>query len=306
MSLRETASAPVGGSDTGGADPVASPVPRFALLPAKRERTPLLLGLVGPSGAGKTCSALRLASGIVRREPGPVVLIDTENRRARHYADQFSFTHIDFAPPFGAQDDVAALHATAEVRPSVIIIDSLSHEHEGEGGMLDQVAAELSRLAGDDPALQQKLASAAWRRPRAARRALLSALTRSSAHVIVCIRAAERVRTVREGTLAEIVDMGLTPLAGPEFLFELTASALLRFGADGVPTWTSALPGEHAAIKRPRHLAAALQDGEALTEATGEKLALWAAGGSLVEDPPPRRRPHRRTRTRAKAAGGAV
>jgi pantothenate kinase-related protein Tda10 len=34
----------------------------FQANDAKRERVPLLLGLIGPSGGGKTYSALRLAT----------------------------------------------------------------------------------------------------------------------------------------------------------------------------------------------------------------------------------------------------
>ena len=70
----------------------ASPLPplpvrrTFSVIPAVRESAPLLLGLTGPSGSGKTFSALRLATGIARVIPGGIVLIDTENRRAKHYA----------------------------------------------------------------------------------------------------------------------------------------------------------------------------------------------------------------------------
>ena len=46
--------------------------------------------------------------------------------------------------------------------------------------------------------LQQKLAAAAWRRPKAQRRALLSGLLRLRTHVILCMRAAERTRLPRE------------------------------------------------------------------------------------------------------------
>lgn len=125
MNLHQTPVPPISEPAPEGAGPF--PASRFTLLPARRERTPLLLGLTGPSGAGKTCSALRLATGITRKEPGPIVLIDTENRRARHYADAFAFTHIDFTPPFGALDYVSALRAAEAVQPAVIIIDSLSH-----------------------------------------------------------------------------------------------------------------------------------------------------------------------------------
>jgi hypothetical protein len=281
------------------------------LQPAVREATPLLLGLTGPSGSGKTYSALRLAVGIDRIAKGNgIVVIDTENRRAKHYADQFSFQHIDFAPPFGSVDYLEALQTAAAAEPSVIVVDSMSHEHDGEGGMLDAVTAELDRIAGSDPVQQQRLAAAAWRRPKAARRALLSGLLRLKTHVILCIRASERTRLPREAQGAEPIDMGFTPVAGPEFLFELTCCALLKPGVQGVPTWASVLPGEHAAIKLPKQFEAVFAPGDALSEIHGEALARWAAGEAPPNAalPTPRRRerkPGRRTRE-ASASGGSA
>jgi len=59
----------------------------FILQPAVKEEVPLFVGLVGPSSSGKTYTALRLATGIhkVMNQPGGIIVIDTENRRALHY-----------------------------------------------------------------------------------------------------------------------------------------------------------------------------------------------------------------------------
>ena len=73
--------------------------------------------VTGPSGSGKTFSALRLATGIARVVPGGIVLIDTENRRAKHYASEFKFSHIDFSPPYGSLDYLAALNTAAATLP---------------------------------------------------------------------------------------------------------------------------------------------------------------------------------------------
>ena len=296
MTLVETAILP----STKASEDIAIPPPpvdservtgrRFDIRPAVRQKVPLLLGLAGPSGSGKTYSALRLAAGIARVTGGDVVVIDTENRRAQHYADLFPFQHIDFAPPYGPLDYLAALQTAERTRPACIVIDSLSHEHDGEGGTLDCVTAELDRLAGTDTNLQQKLAAAAWRKPKGARRAFLSGLLRVQSHVIVCIRANERTRMAREAVATEPLELGLTPVAAPEFLFELTCSALLKAGAQGVPTWSSSLHGEYAAIKLPRQFADVFKDKKALEESHGEMLARWAAGETLLTPPKRRRR----------------
>jgi AAA domain len=282
LTLEEAAPTPVADSSPSQAPSIAIHGRRFIVQPAIRQKVPLLTGLAGPSGSGKTFSALRLATGMAAvGSGGPIVLIDTENRRAEHYADQFAFQHIDFAPPYGPLDYLAALQAAERVEPSVIIVDSLSHEHDGEGGTLDCVTAELDRLAGTDPALQQRLATAAWRRPKASRRAMLSGLLRMRAHVIVCIRATERTRMTREPMSTEPVELGLTPIAAPEFLFELTCSALLKAGAQGEPSWVSTLPGEHAAIKLPRQFTEMFRGGGALSEKHGERMARWASADVL-------------------------
>ena len=282
----------------------ASPLPplpvrrTFSVIPAVRESAPLLLGLTGPSGSGKTFSALRLATGIARVIPGGIVLIDTENRRAKHYASEFKFSHIDFSPPYGSLDYLDALNTAAATKPAVIVVDSMSHEHDGEGGMLDSVTAELDRIAGADPVQQQKLSAAAWRKPKTARRALLSGLLRLEVHIILCMRAQERTRAPREQV--DAVEMGLTPVAAPEFLFELTCCALLKAGAQGMPTWSSALPGEHAAIKLPRQFESVFRKADPLSERHGEALALWSLGPQI----PQSRRRKRHAMPASQGTGG--
>src|SRR4029079_18921024 len=105
--------------------------------PAVRERVPLLVGLVGPSGGGKTFSALRLAKGFQRVTGSEVYFIDTEARRALHYADRFQFRHVAFGAPFGPLDYLAAIQHCVAKGAKTIIVDSMSHEHEGPGGVLE-------------------------------------------------------------------------------------------------------------------------------------------------------------------------
>ena len=70
----------------------------FQFRPAVREQVPLLIGLAGGTGSGKTYSAMRIAKGLSgdRR----FAVIDTEAGRAKHYAERFAFDHGDLRPPF--------------------------------------------------------------------------------------------------------------------------------------------------------------------------------------------------------------
>src|SRR3989304_2014365 len=120
----------------------------FEFRPAVREAVALLIGLIGPSGGGKTYTAMRLASGICGDKPFAV--IDTEAGRAKHYADAFKFDHGDLKPPFRPNTYAEAIKAADEAGYPVIVVDSASHEHAGEGGLLDWHDEELNRMAGDD------------------------------------------------------------------------------------------------------------------------------------------------------------
>jgi hypothetical protein len=121
---------------------------KIAFKPAVREAVGLWIQLVGGSGSGKTFSALRMASGIAGDKR--FAFIDTENRRGLHYADQFKFDHADLRAPFRPEAYLEAIRAADEAGYPVIVIDSMSHEWAGDGGVLDWHEEEVDRMAGTD------------------------------------------------------------------------------------------------------------------------------------------------------------
>ena len=102
---------------------------------AVREQVPLIIGLSGGTGSGKTMSAMRLAKGMSHGKP--FCVIDTENGRASHYADQFTFDVLDLRAPFSPEAYAEAIAAADKMKYPVIVVDSMSHEWAGEGGVLD-------------------------------------------------------------------------------------------------------------------------------------------------------------------------
>lgn len=259
----------------------------FQLQPGVRERVPLLVGLCGPSGSGKTYSALEMATGMQEAVDGDIIFIDTENRRALHYADSFDFQHLDLGAPFGSADYLAALEFAAAQNPAVIIVDSMSHEHEGPGGLIDFHTKEVDRMSGGDWKKAERVKMLAWSKPKSARRALLNGLVRLNQNVILCFRAGEKSKPVkgRDGR-QEVVEQGFTPIAGPEFVYEMTLSALLYPGARGVPTWESGKPGENGATKLPGQFGNLFKPGDAFNREHGKKLAEWARGGAEQKERP--------------------
>lgn len=95
---------------------------------AKREQLWTKTLLTGPSGSGKTYSSLRLATGLAKACGSRIAYIDTENGRARYYADEFDFDDIQLAAPFSSTKYTDAIEAAIGAGYKVIIIDSLSHE----------------------------------------------------------------------------------------------------------------------------------------------------------------------------------
>jgi ABC-type dipeptide/oligopeptide/nickel transport system ATPase subunit len=243
--------------------------------PAVREATPLLLGLIGPSGSGKTYSALRLATGIQRISGGDIFVIDTESRRALHYAEKFKFRHVQFGAPFGSLDYLAAIDHCIKKGAKTIIVDSMSHEHEGPGGVLEQHAAETKRLAAAWRVSEEKAQMSAWGPCKADRRRMINTILQFNANFIFCFRAKEKLKIV-SGKPPE--NLGFMPIAGEEFVFEMVAKCLLLPGASGVPTWESNWAGERMMMKMPEQFKQLFATRKALDEDTGQEMALWAAG----------------------------
>lgn len=258
---------------------------KFAASTAIRSSVPLLIGLMGPSGGGKTYSALRLASGIQKVTGGDIYGIDTEARRMLHYADMFKFKHVPFSAPFGALDYLEALRFCVAQGGKVIIVDSMSHEHEGPGGLLDFHEKELDRLAGDDFAKRERVKMLAWQKPKAARRQLINGLLQLEANFIFCFRAKETAKPVKINGKTEVVQQGFMPIAGDEFVFEQTVNCLLLPGAGGVPSWKSEFIGERQMMKLPQQFKGILAESKPLDEDTGRQLAEWARGSGKAETP---------------------
>lgn len=247
----------------------------FTIKTATRESVPLLCGLIAPSGGGKTFSALRLATGIQRVTGGDIHVIDTESRRALHYADKFKFKHLEFKQPFGSLDYLAAIKHCADNGAGVIVVDSMSHEHEGPGGYLMTHAAEIERMSRGDASKAEKLTFAAWIKPASERRQLINGILQTPANMIFCFRAKEKLKLERG---KDPLALGWMPIAGEEFIYEQTVCALLYPGAKGVPTWAPTMPGERAMMKLPEQFLGMIDDGKQMSEEHGQKLAEWAKG----------------------------
>jgi hypothetical protein len=143
--------------------------------PAAKEAVKARIALHGPSGSGKSYTALTFATHLSDR----VAAIDTEKGRLREHARRFKFDH--FVPDrFDPRELTKLLAQAGAAGYGAIVIDSFSHYWMGTGGALEFVDAN-TKPGGN------KFASG-WNDYRPIENAMLDALLSYPGHVIVTMR----------------------------------------------------------------------------------------------------------------------
>lgn len=238
----------------------------FEARVATREAVPALIALWGPSGSGKTYSALLLARGLVGPQ-GKIAVLDTENGRARFYADVAApWIHLDIQPPFTPDKYSQAFRfLRQEHGAQAIVVDSMSHVWEGEGGVLD-----MANQNGKTGLLK-------WMGPKLAHKKMVNDLMRSPIHVIFCVRQKDVMKTVRVDNKDQYVFDRFTPISEKNFIFEMTvALRLMKNGFYDAPL-------HEAYYKVPAGLHDCIPLGGQVTEQIGKDIADWLAGGTPID-----------------------
>ena len=264
----------------------------YEFRPAVRENIGLIIGLSGPTGSGKTLSALRLARGLAGGDDAKIFVVDTEAARALHYASapgeqsgefRFGFRHCALAPPFRPDTYREAVLAADKAGAKVIVVDSMSHEHAGDGGLLDWHEEELHKLAGTDAGKRERLKMTAWIQPKTRHKRMMSSFLQCRAHLIFCLRAEEKMlisaetdpQTGRKRTVyVAAADRPITdrwrPTCEKTFMYEMTLSFLVLPDKPGVPR----------PVKLQEHHRPFVSLDRPVSEETGLRLAEWARGAS--------------------------
>jgi AAA domain len=164
----------------------------FSPTKARREKMKAVVGFIGCSGSGKTAGALLTAYGMMK-EAYPdakdeevwdkIGVIDTEHGRSKLYAGSTfgethigEFLHIDFEPPYSTERYNQAVLAMKGAGAEVIIVDSLSHNWQGEGGIVET----HGQMSGNSFQNWGKLAPETT--------ALVKTLTRNDVHIFATLR----------------------------------------------------------------------------------------------------------------------
>lgn len=231
----------------------------FSVEAAVRQGARLLIQLSGVSGSGKTYSALQLAYGLAGNDSSKVIGIDTENRRMSLNADvlpgKAQFRIVNFFAPFSPARYIEAIDAACKAGAEVIVIDSVSHEWESEGGC--EWIAMQSRFPD-------------WKRAKAEHKRFVTHMLQCPAHIIVCTRAREKVDFSDPKNPRPL---GIQPIQEKNFSFEATASLLMHDQGR-----------RQGVLKCPADLQAILGRGNGyLTAEDGQRLRQWVDGGAHVD-----------------------
>lgn len=188
----------------------------LSIKPAKRGGSKAIIGITGVSGSGKTYTALKIARGMVSH-PSKIGFLDTENKRGSLYADILDgeFLIGDLYPPFSPKRYSEAIREFQEAGVEVLVIDSVTHEWEGEGGCDDIANAPL----------QQGKKMANWIGAKREHKAFMNTLLQCNMNIIVCIRAREKTDFKDP---SKPVSLGIQPVCEKNFMFEMTASFLIE------------------------------------------------------------------------------
>ncbi len=226
------------------------------LRKATRKQVKLRLNISGPSGAGKTYSALRMAYGLVG-EWDKIAVIDTENGSASLYSHLGDFNTLDLEPPFSPEKYIQAIDVCINAGAECIVIDSSSHEWNGPGGCLeinDRLAA--AKYKGNT--------WSAWNETTPRHDAFVSKVLHSPVHIITCTRS--KMETVM-GEGKKVHKVGMKDQQREGWEYELTVSLN---------------------VERDTHMATASKDRTNLfegkepfiiTEQTGKVIREWCEAG---------------------------
>ena len=215
----------------------------FTFTPAEEvdQKSALIVGLSGLSGSGKTYSALLLAQILAQSREGPVLGIDTENRRMADYKNKAKFPQFHpysiahFEAPFSSARYIEALTDADDAGAGCIIVDSGSDEWESEGGVLDLHETTLTRLAGDDYAKRNNMNFPAWAVAKPPHKKFARTIFGLRAHLIICFRAEKKtaMQKIKGSKKMEFVDLGLMPVCGTALPYKLRFHLLMHEGGNG-------------------------------------------------------------------------
>lgn len=212
------------------------------------------------SGGGKSYTALRLATGMrneIKAKTGKdtrIAFIGSESQRDLVYAKEFDYDVLHLEAPFTPELYVQSIQQAIDAGYEILIVDSLTHEWSGAGGVLDI----HSRIPGNS--------YTAWSKVTPRHNDFLETVIESPIHLIATVRAKDKVvlEEVNGKQVPKKVGVGYDQRDNLEYLFTVSFQ-----------------------IDRDSHIASEFKDNthlfenspRVLTERDGVLLYNWCADG---------------------------
>ena len=177
---------------------------------AERKKAKLRLAITGTAGSGKTYGALLVAFGI----GGKIALLDTENGSGDLYSSLGNYDVCSISAPFTVQKYIEAIKDAENSGYDVLILDSISAEWAGTGGLLNQHTQITSGNKANS--------FAAWAKITPLHNAFIDAIINSNIHIIATIRAKTdyaQVQDERGKTAIRKMGLGLVQREGIDYEF---------------------------------------------------------------------------------------
>ena len=174
---------------------------------ATKKQAKLRAAIFGPAGAGKTYTALAVASGLGKK----VAVVDTERGSASKYADRFGFDVCELKGR-SIDDYVEAIKGAGDY--DVLIIDSLTHAWQ-------ELLTEVEKLAKTK---YRGNTWSAWSEGTPRQRSLVDAMLCSPCHIIATMRTRTEWKVGENSRGKTTIDrVGLAPEQGKgiEYEFDL-------------------------------------------------------------------------------------
>ncbi|MBR0043593.1 MAG: AAA family ATPase [Synergistaceae bacterium] len=226
---------------------------------AERRKAKLRLAITGPAGSGKTYSALLIAFGI----GGKTALLDTENGSGDLYSALGDYDICSISAPFTVQKYIDAIKSAEQAGYDILILDSISAEWAGSGGLLNLHTQLTSSSKANS--------FAAWGQVTPKHNAFIDAIINSRLHIICTIRSkTEYAQIQNERGKTEIRKMGLGLVQREGIDYEFTTVFDLNFNHE-------------VTVSKDR---TSIFDGQVftITQETGKLLKDWLDSGIEVID----------------------
>lgn len=193
---------------------------------ATKAQSRLRMSIIGPSGSGKTYTALGIGTRLAERCGGRLAVLDTERGSADKYGDIFDFDVDRVTDKYHPNTLISKIKDAESAGYKVVLIDSLTHFWNGEGGFLSLV---------DEHCAKQKARSggrfdgqAAWKDLTPLYNKVVETVTSSSCHVIMNMRAkTEYIRETDEKGKTSIRKAGMAPEMRDTFTYEVDLEMML-------------------------------------------------------------------------------